>query len=341
LRILITGATGLLGAELMDRLGEQDGAELVAVSRRGAPNVASWDMARDPPPAAITGRFDAIIHTAADTRWTMGLTEAIEANVATVQALAPLVASDTHVIHVSTAYALGRGGDGSSSDPNAYRNSYEWSKAQAERIALGLAERVSIVRPPLIIGRRSDGRAARFAGMYTILRGIASSVVPVVVAVPDAYFDVVPVDDVAEEVMAALHDRDSGVVHTIAGGKTARPVAHCVEVITGALNAWRRERGLTAFDLPRLVSPDSWQRFYLPLAREHLSPRQEQILDLLSHFHPYLAVQTPLEPTHVIDCDDDCLAASVRYWADTHQRLAAQQPRSWQGLRQTTRPPAT
>src|SRR5205823_1818108 len=132
------------------------------------------DLGNGGPPDGLAGEWDAIVHTAADTRWTQSYDEAFRANVATVAALEPLVSRSTHVIHVSTAYAVGLRADVSSEDASDYRNAYEWSKAHAERLAKRLFERVTIVRPPLIIGRRSDGRAARFAGMYTILRGIAS-----------------------------------------------------------------------------------------------------------------------------------------------------------------------
>jgi Male sterility protein len=186
------------------------------------------------------------------------------------------------------------------------------------------------VRPPLIIGRRGDGRAARFAGMYTVLRGIASSVVPVIVALPDAYFDVVPVDLVAEAILTAAAQPSSSAVRTVCAGDRARPVAHCVALITEALNQWRTERALEPFAMPRLVSPASWQRFYLPLAETHLSARQAQILSLLSNFQPYLALTTPLRATETIECDDACLTAAVRYWADCHSRLASQPPKPWQ-----------
>ena len=66
----------------------------------------------------------------------------------------------------------------SSTDPADYRNTYEWSKAHAERLARELFPQLTIIRPPLIVGRRLDGRAARFAGMYTILRGMTRALDP-------------------------------------------------------------------------------------------------------------------------------------------------------------------
>jgi nucleoside-diphosphate-sugar epimerase len=334
MRALVTGTTGLVGYETAQLLAAE-GLEVVGVSRGGArgadvpwPTV-TWDMALADPPPELRGRWDVVVHCAADTRWTQPPDDAWRANVDTVVALRPLVADATHVVHVSTAYAVGLRGSPESAELADYRNSYEWSKAGAERAARELFERLTIVRPPLVVGRRGDGRAVRFAGMYTVLRGMASSVVPAIVAVPDAYFDVVPVDDLAALLSAAVAGEGQGDVLTLAGGTEAPSVGRALELMTEALNDWREERALDALDPPRIVSPDSWTRFFLPFAREHLSARHMRILDLLENFQPYLAVAEPLCPTHVVEDVEDVIADAVRFWADANERLASQSPRPW------------
>jgi nucleoside-diphosphate-sugar epimerase len=330
-RVLVTGASGLVGDAVAERLGPV--ADVVGVSRghadSGAATVA-WDMSAggDPPPA-LAGPWDAIVHAAADTRWTMSPDEAHRANVASVAALEPLVSERTHVVHVSTAYATGLRGGAESSELSDYRNTYEWSKAAAERLARRLWPRVTIVRPPLIVGRRGDGRAARFAGMFTVLRGIATSVVPAVVAREGAYFDVVPVDDLAGLIADTVADGPAGGVMTIGCGAGAPRVAEALDVMTDTLNDWRAERGLPPFGTPRIVSPQSWDRFLLPFARQHLTSRQMRILDLLANFHPYMALEEPLSTTHTVEDVEPALAASVRFWADRNPRLAAQAARPW------------
>ncbi|MGC9665092.1 SDR family oxidoreductase [Planosporangium sp. 12N6] len=335
-RILVTGATGLVGFEVYDRLRRRPGVTVTGVSRRGSdlvPGVVCWHLGAEPPPPPLAGRWDVVVHTAADVRWSLSPDEARRANVDTVAALAPLVSADTHVVHVSTAYAGGHHGDVSSPDLADYRNSYEWSKANAERLARQRYPRLTVVRPALVAGRRTDGRAARFSGMYTLVRGMATGTVPALAADPQARFDLVPVDDLADLVLAAVDDPDSaGAVWTVAGSDTAPTVAHAVDVIMAALNGWRSAHGCEPLEVPRIIAPHRWHRFFRPFAREHLTVRQNRMLDLLAVFEPYLASTVALSATHTVGGVDDCLRASVRYWAAANPRLAAMTPVPWRAV---------
>lgn len=331
MRLLLTGATGIVGAEVRDQLERGGRAEVVCVARRRSAEDGSvaWDMGRTEPPAELRGPWDAIVNCAADTRWSQTVEEARRANVASLQALAPLASPRTHVVHVSTAAVVGPRTDGSSEDPDDYRNAYEWSKAHAERLARRLFDRLTIVRPPLVIGRRADGRAARFAGMYLLLRGITASSVPAVVGDPDGLFDVVPVDDVARVIVEALDGDGAGEVLTVVCGEQAPRVRPVVERIATSLNAWRAERGLEPLDTPPIVAPDSWTRFYRPFAVQHMSPRQMLMLDLLDNFRPYLDLTEPFEPTHPVADAGAAIAPAVRWWAERNPRLASLAPRPW------------
>lgn len=332
--VLVTGATGLVGAEVMDQL-RRSGVDVVGVSRRGSlrdSGVVAWDMSKQPPPDHLRRRhWDAIVNTAANTRWTMDPDEATAANVSSVTALGPLTSEDTHVIHVSTAYAVGLREDIESTDPQDYRNTYEWSKAHAERVARETFADLTVVRPPLIVGRRHDGRAARFSGMYALIRGLTVGTVPAVVAEPDAYFDAIPVDELAWLLADLAEERNTraGSVLTVAAGPSAPTVEEAIAAVVGSLNQWRAQRGRPALDEPRLITPESWDRFLLPFVREHLTPRQLLILELLGNFEPYLALAKPLRPDLTVDDVPFCLATSTFYWAEKNHRVAALTPRPW------------
>lgn len=335
--MLVTGATGLVGGELLDQLRSGGATEVVGVSRRGSPtdpDIIPWDMGSEPAPAQLRRQWDAIVNAAANTRWTMDPEEATAANVASVHALEPLASEETHVIHVSTAYALGLRDDVESADLGDYRNTYEWSKAHAERVARDSFPRMTVVRPPLIVGRRSDGRAARFSGMYTLVRGLTVGTVPAVVADPEARFDAIPVDELCgllADLAGNRHAREGSVL-TIAAGMAAPAVEEALTAIVDALNSWRQQRGQQPLERPPLISPDTWERFFRPLVREHLTPRQQMILELLQSFEPYLALGDPLRPDYVVDDILSCLGTSTTYWADTTPRVAALTPRPWRGL---------
>jgi nucleoside-diphosphate-sugar epimerase len=330
--VLVTGATGLVGSCVLEQLACLPDVEAVGTSRRGgiaSSGIAAWDMSSGPPPEELRRRWHAIVHTSANTRWTMSPAEARSSNVDTVAGLAPLVGPDTHVVHVSTAYALGLDGSPESPERSHYRNTYEWSKAHAERLAAELFPRLTIVRPPLTIGTRTEGRAARFSGMYLILRGMVSGTVPAVVGAEDAYFDVVPVDDLARLLVQVSQGEPLGRALTIAGGEHAPRLGPALRLIVDALNGWRAERGLEELPRPPLLSPERWNRFFLPFARDHLGARQLRILELLGNFEPYLAIDEPLRPTHPVEGVEGCIAASVRYWAEANARIASLVPRPW------------
>ncbi|HEV7805577.1 MAG TPA: SDR family oxidoreductase [Solirubrobacteraceae bacterium] len=331
MRLLLTGATGIVGAEIRDQLGRDARWDVTCVARKTGsdPGIVSWNMSGEQPPPALGGRWDAIVNCAADTRWSQTADEALRANVVSLEALAALAAPDTHVVHVSTAAVVAPGRDAGSTDPDDYRNMYEWSKAHAERVARQRFERLTIVRPPLVIGRRSDGRAARFAGMYMLLRGITSSSVPAVVGEPDAFFDTIPVDDAAAVIVAALDSPGCAEVLTPACGYAAPRVRTMVDLMCGALNEWRGERGADPVAVPPFLAPDSWKRFYRPFADDLLSRRQLLTLDHLDHFLPYLKLTEPFTPTHPVTGVEEAIAPSVRYWADLNPRLASLSARPW------------
>jgi nucleoside-diphosphate-sugar epimerase len=332
--VLVTGATGLVGSQLAEQL-RREGAEVVGVSRRGAPhdpNVVVWDMgAEQSPPAVLRRHWDAIVNAAASTRWTMSEEEATAANVASVRALEPLVGAETHVVHVSTAYATGLRGDVESGDPADYRNTYEWSKAHAERVARKAFANLTVVRPPLIVGRRSDGRAARFAGMYTLIRGLTIGTVPAVVANPEARLDAIPVDDLCRLLteLAMGGGRAERAVLTIAAGEMAPCVEEAIGTIVGSLNEWRLARRGEPIEWPPLIEPERWRRFHRPFAQQHLSPRQLLIMGLLESFEPYLTLVEPLHPDIEVGDVLPCLGTSTVYWAEANPRLALLAPRPW------------
>jgi nucleoside-diphosphate-sugar epimerase len=332
--ILVTGATGVLGSELLEVLERAGWQHVTGVGRRcllGSSKTVSWDIGRGEPPAQLRCEWDVVVNAAADTRWTMSPENAYQANVATVEALRPLVGSETHVVHISTAYAGGLKNDVASADLRDYRNTYEWSKAHAERLVRESFPGATIVRPTLIVGRRADGRAARFSGIYALLRGIVAGTIPAIVSTPSSHLDFVPVDDLARviaEVAAGREGRGDEPV-TVAGGDAAPPVREAVAMMIDALNSWRSERGCQAIEAPRVMSPDSWQRFFRPFAEEYLSRRQRHIVDLLGNYEPYLQIEDPLLPTHQIRDVKSCLAPSVRYWADANSRVACLHARPW------------
>jgi nucleoside-diphosphate-sugar epimerase len=330
IQILMTGATGVVGTE-MRRLLRQAGQEVVCVSRRatGEPGSVAWNIGREPAPAPLRRDWDVIIHAAASTRWTMSREEATAENVDTTRAVLALAGESTHVVYVSTAYAGHGGSLGGLFD--GYRNGYEWSKARCEELVQAREGAGTIVRPPLILGARGDGAIARFSGPYTLLQALVSGLAAVIVGDPDGYAEIVPVDQVAEVIVeAALGPAPSGQkIEVVTAGSRALRLHQMVAIIIDELNQWREPQGLDPIEAPPTLSFDRWHRFYLPLAREYLSPVQNEAVQLLGMFEAYTSMSSPFPPTRQVVDPAAVLANSVRYWIAAKPRLARRTPQPW------------
>lgn len=333
MRVLVTGATGIVGSEVLRRLRDLD-CEVVGTSRSGsvADDVLVWHMGAEPPPESVTARpWDVIVHSAADVRWNLSDEAALAANVESTRAVLPLVGACTNVVHVSTAFATGLCGDITSADRADYRNSYEWSKAYSERELDAVCPNWT-VRPPMIVGsRRENGRIARFHGVYQVLEGYLWSALPVMVANDRGPVELVAVDDVAELVVdlafAGRPDRKHAT--TMGAGEKALPGKVVLDVVFDELNAWRREQGVPQVDMPTVIAPRRWDRFFRPFAEQHLSRSQLAVIHAFDPYLPYWAMDDHVHPDFLVPDVELALRASIRYWADRHRRTASATPKPW------------
>jgi nucleoside-diphosphate-sugar epimerase len=324
----VTGATGVVGHETLVQ-ARLAGWDAVGCSRRGGPGIIQWNLA-DEPPAELRRPWDAMVHCAARPRWNLPAHEAWQANAAPVEVVASLVGPDTSFILISTAYASGLTGSVESNDLDDYRNTYEWSKAGAERL---VAERIgacTVIRPPLVVGRRAEGSVARFTGLYSFLGALTSSQLPALVADPQGRLDIVSTSDIADLCLAEI-DRGqppSGVLTMGAGNQTMDNRA-TMELIERRINRWRAHAGLAPLEWPPFISPEAWERLYRPMARRAFTDRQLRILDLLEPFIPYLSMAQPLAANHLVAPMADCLERCVDYWLETHPAAARRELKPW------------
>ncbi len=332
-RVLVTGATGVVGSELMDLLTRDVALAVTGCSSGGDPDrgIVAWDMGRTPAPAALTAApWDVVVHAAARTRWTQTVDEARDGNIAPAIALGEVVGPDTHLIFLSTSHAIGLDIRPGATEVDEYRNAYEWAKGQAEAHVSAHLSPCTIVRFPMVIGRRSDGAVARFSGFYQVLGGIASGLVPAFVGIADAPVDLVPVDDIARFVATRIGDRPTTTEQeTIGCGVEAPTTARLMEVTLSALNEWRAGEGLATVECPPMLSPERWERFFYPFARQHLSPLQLRAVELFSVFHPYLSMSSPFAVTVPVEDPLETLRRSLWFWADANKRAASATPTSW------------
>jgi nucleoside-diphosphate-sugar epimerase len=260
--VLLTGATGFLGMELLARLidrGEDDVIALVRASDEAAAEARLRSvLARlyDEPPSVaervraipadvslpglglsathrreVLARTSSIVHCAASIAFDLPLQEARSVNTAGAARVLELAheldggGRLRRIVHVSTAYVCGRhrGVFGERESPGAsaaFRNSYERSKADGERIVAtaGTGLPLAVARPSIVVGDSRCGWTPSFNVVYWPLQAFARGLIEEIPADPDGTLDIVPIDYVADGILA-LHDEDdfTGTINLVAG----------------------------------------------------------------------------------------------------------------------------
>jgi thioester reductase-like protein len=264
--ILVTGATGFLGVQLVRELlerkpnaalallirnsaaqsGQQRADSFIPLAERSRVQVFSGDVSQPNCglDAAAYGRLLAettrVIHSAATVRFDHSLDEARRINVEGTRQILDFAGGARQLrsfAYVGTAYVAGERSDlvreNELAVGQSYRNTYEQTKAEAEALVqsrLGSLPGM-ILRPSIIVGDSRTGVTSSFKMMYWPLKIYARRLWRTVPGYPDAVLDIVPVDFVAGSVAQLLFDEAAlgSTVHLCAGPRasaTIRQVAH-------------------------------------------------------------------------------------------------------------------
>ena len=230
--VLVTGATGFLGGYLLRRLDDVDVVALVrgpdAQARLDGVPVIEGDLITGVPrlPEDIT----TIVHCAASVSFTLPLEQARAINVEGTKRLleaAAALPSLKRFVHVSTAYVAGTHDgafrEGDLDVGQGFRNTYERTKLEAERAVRASGLPVRVVRPSIVVGESTTGWTSSFNVLYPPLQALARGLVRRVPADPQAIVDVVPVDHVADVILAAMRwATGPDTLHAVAGDGALR-----------------------------------------------------------------------------------------------------------------------
>ena len=251
--ILLTGATGFVGMEVLVLLLEQTDRDILCLVRAHDHAAAERRLSgvletlyRDPSRHAgrvhalagdLTGdiaapprELDLVCHCAASISFDLPLEEARAINVEGTRAMLDLArnAGARRFVHVSTAYVAGtRPGDFGEDmldEDQDFRNTYEQTKWEAEHLVADRAgdfASTAVARPSIVMGESDSGWTPAFNVLYWPLRAFARGLFDQVPAKPDGRVDVVPVDHVADGIMRLAEGDATGTFNLVSGEHAA------------------------------------------------------------------------------------------------------------------------
>jgi nucleoside-diphosphate-sugar epimerase len=311
--VLVTGATGLIGGEIVRRLDndftgqvwalvrprdEMSPADRLAARYRrsggGDPgprvsavagDVTEFDWGLEPDDLArVIGRTDAIIHCAADTSFAAHR-DTGRTNVESVRLLIDLARRCERrplVVYIGTASNVGRAEhtclsevDGCRS-ANEHFNEYTRSKAVAEELLRDSGLPVLTVRPTIVLGPGlpDPDFAKQILWCVPLTRCFGGLPID-----PAARLDIVDVGYVAEATLAlARHPARRFDCYHLSAGEAGAVTVGELNVVVG--RHYRRKRPLNLF------APTEWSR---ARHREFVTtPLQRRVFRALRHYLPFL-----------------------------------------------------
>jgi len=323
--VLLTGASGVVGRALLQRLPDHDVVCLVHRSPVSGPNVSTvpGDIASpmlgiaEQAYTKLAARVDAVIHCAAITDFNRSDGSLEATNIAGTEHVAAFAAAANAVLyHVSTAF-VHTTVDG---DRGRAAVGYASSKAAAEELVRSSGVPHVILRPSVVIGDSATGEIAAFQGLHQVVAGMFAGMVPMIPFDPGWPIDFVPADVVADAIACVVENRVSeGEFWISAGDKALRLDEGAAVVIEFA-----RALGLS-IDMPRFVPPDMFDRLIGPVFLEALPARiRRNVVRMLDFFTIYLQ-SGETKPSSLdqlvalgvrpLPDQRESLRNSVRYWA--------------------------
>jgi thioester reductase-like protein len=301
--VLMTGATGFVGMELLRRFIERGDRRIHALVRAADDEAAAERLPAHARLSAVAGDIEqpglglseenrerlaqdvtTVVHCAASVSFDLSLEESRRVNVdgtRNVVDFAQRCRRLERLTYVSTAYVAGEPRGLFREDQldvgQRFRNTYERSKFEAERMirseAAGLP--LQILRPSIVVGDSRTGRTSSFNVLYGPLKALARGRIPAIPARRSSPVDIVPVDYVADRAYELVTDGPDGTFHLVAG-RNATTVGRLLELASGHL---RRPA-------PTVLPPGLYRRVAHPWLR-----RKYRGLRRLEVYFPYFSMR--------------------------------------------------
>jgi thioester reductase-like protein len=287
--VILTGGTGFVGSELIERFLERGDRDVFALVRASDDEAAAERLPKHERLTAIAADIErpglgldertadaiseaatTVIHCAASVSFDDDLERSRRVNVdgsRHMLALAERCAERGDGLerfsYVSTAYVAGAHRGLFTEDQldvgQEFRNPYEQSKFEAESLlreqSNGLP--LQVLRPSIVVGERRTGRTSSFNVLYGPLKAFARGRLPAIPGRRSSPVDIVPVDYVADAVHKLSSSGPDGTFHLVAG-ENATTVGRLLKLASRSL----RKRP------PYVLPPTLYRRLAHPLLRK-------------------------------------------------------------------------
>jgi nucleoside-diphosphate-sugar epimerase len=296
--ILLTGATGAVGSELLRKLAAQNDVSVNVLVRRAGVEpcervkqvlgnldvnarltVLEGDISAGPSLglsmnalASLTRETTHIIHAAGSTSFALSLSEARAANVAGSRNVLDF-ARDCALLEcgafLSTVYVSGkRRGDFAESDYGdaglGFVNSYEQSKAEMEEMVREAMQELPLilVRLSTVVGDSTTGRVTRFNAIHQAIRLFYSGLAPMIPGDPAEPVDLVSSDFTADAILHLLeHAPRPSVFHLAAGRDATCTLGELIDETMTSLTRFRPAWRKRSVERPLIVDLDTYELF--------------------------------------------------------------------------------
>jgi thioester reductase-like protein len=287
--VVLTGATGFVGSELLARFLERGDRHVYALVRASDDEAAAARLPKHERLTAVPAdierpglgldqhRADAIaedastvVHCAASVSFDYDLEKSRRVNVDGTRHVLELAERCAErgdglerLSYVSTAYVAGAHRGVFTEDQldvgQDFRNPYEQSKFEAETLIRERADGLplQVLRPSIVVGDRRTGRTSSFNVLYGPLKAFARGRLPAIPGRRSSPVDIVPVDYVADAVHELASNGSDGTFHLVAG-ENATTVGRLLKLASRTLRK----------PPPRVLPPTLYRRLAHPLLRK-------------------------------------------------------------------------
>lgn len=303
--LLVTGATGRLGRRFLEALADRAGfARIYALSRRpeAGPSLTRAEYVRgdvtEAIPLELARDVTAILHAAADTRFSAPLEEARAVNVEGTRNVLAFAARCRRLERfgfLSTVHVAGRRTgtilEGELEHETGFVNAYEQSKHEAEQLVREHMSSLPIMvcRLSTVLGDARTGAVTGFGAIHQAVRFFYHSLAPMIPGEADSPVDLISSEYAVAAVSTLFGERfQAGRCCHVCAGEDALPLGELLELTRESFLCYRPAWRKRAIEMPAIVDLPTFELFVRSV-EEVGATGLRQCVNAIKHFVPQMA----------------------------------------------------